>query len=265
MSNRDREDLREAGQDAALEHAWREGSAEQPSARVDAAILAAAHAAAADRQRVPAATPARVPPRQRWSRWAPMAAAAAVAGLAFMLVQTLPRDPERAPTPSAQESAKTAAPASAPTPATTPPASAARQGLEPPRARETVSPVAQEQESAADLTLAPQGVPVSPTARVPAAIPAESTLGATAAAPQAPPVGSNESRADSNAARSKAVDAAMTEQATGADAWVEKITALHDAGDIAAAADTLRAFRAAVPDADRHLPESLREWAALVR
>ncbi len=45
---------------------------------------------------------------------------------------------------------------------------------------------------------------------------------------------------------------------------MKKITALHAAGDIAAAADALRAFRATVPDADRHLPESLREWAGSV-
>jgi hypothetical protein len=49
------------------------------------------------------------------------------------------------------------------------------------------------------------------------------------------------------------------------DEWLQRITALHAAGDIAAAEDALRAFRAAVPDADRYLPESLREWAALVR
>jgi hypothetical protein len=49
------------------------------------------------------------------------------------------------------------------------------------------------------------------------------------------------------------------------NAWLQRITALHAAGDIAAAEDALRAFRAAVPDADRYLPESLREWAALVR
>jgi hypothetical protein len=265
MSKSDREDLREVGQDAALERAWRDGSTEQPSARVDAAILAAAHKAAADRNRIPAATPARVAPRQRWSQWAPLAAAAAVAGLAFTLVQTLPRDPEQAPTSAAQESAPAAAPTGAPTPAATPPASAARQGLEPPRARETVSPVAQEKESAADLTVAPQGVPVSPAARVPAAIPAESTIGATAAAPQAPSVGSNESRADFDAARSKAVDAAVTDQVAVAEEWVAKITALHAAGDIAGAEEALRAFRATVPDADRYLPEWLGEWAARER
>jgi hypothetical protein len=229
MSNRDREDLREAGQDAALERAWRGGSAEQPLARLDAAILAAAHKAVADRNRIPAATPARVPPRQRWSRWAPMAAAAAVAGLAFMLVQTLPRDPERAPAPAAQESAKAAAPASAPTPAPAPPASAERPSVTAPRSSRTVGTAAPEQDSAQGLAAAPAAAPAPP------------------------------------AARNQAAEAAVADQVAVVDEWVQRITALHAAGDIAAAENALRAFRAAVPDADRHLPESLKEWAALVR
>jgi hypothetical protein len=57
----------------------------------------------------------------------------------------------------------------------------------------------------------------------------------------------------------------VTGEAASPEEWVTRILALHDAGDIAAAEDTLRAFRAAMPDADRYLPESLREWAALVR
>lgn len=57
----------------------------------------------------------------------------------------------------------------------------------------------------------------------------------------------------------------VTGEAASPEEWVTKILALHDAGDIAAAEDTLRAFRVAVPDADRYLPKSLGEWAALVR
>jgi len=256
MSNRDREDLREAGQDAALERVWRNGSAEQPSARVDAAILAAAHEAVADRKRVPSATPARVPPRQRWSRWAPMAAAAAVAGLAFMLVQTLPRDPERATTPAAQESAKAAAPASAKAPASARPDLAERQRVESSRVGESGRPVAQEQAAPPRVMAAPSDVPAPP-----AAMPAENPAGGIAAASQVPSVGSNESHSDAGAKRGAVADSIVTGAAASAEDWVAKVLALHDAGDIAAAADTLRAFRAAVPDADRHLPESLREWA----
>ena len=49
-----------------------------------------------------------------------------------------------------------------------------------------------------------------------------------------------------------------------ADAWVARIVDRHAAGDLDAAATALRAFRAAYPDADSRLPESLREWAATV-
>jgi hypothetical protein len=46
--------------------------------------------------------------------------------------------------------------------------------------------------------------------------------------------------------------------------WAVRIEALHASGDLAGAADVLRAFRATDPDADAHLPESLREWARTV-
>lgn len=46
--------------------------------------------------------------------------------------------------------------------------------------------------------------------------------------------------------------------------WASRVAALHDAGDIAAATAELRAFRAAYPDAEKYLPESLHEWAASV-
>jgi hypothetical protein len=42
------------------------------------------------------------------------------------------------------------------------------------------------------------------------------------------------------------------------------IASLYAAGDVAGAAAALRAFRAATPDADTHLPESLRDWARTV-
>jgi hypothetical protein len=42
------------------------------------------------------------------------------------------------------------------------------------------------------------------------------------------------------------------------------IAKLHAAGDVTAAEQALRAFRAADPDADTFLPESLRDWARTV-
>jgi hypothetical protein len=47
-------------------------------------------------------------------------------------------------------------------------------------------------------------------------------------------------------------------------AWASRIVALHESGDVLAAEDALRAFRAAEPDADRYLPDWLREWARTV-
>jgi hypothetical protein len=147
-----------------------------------------------------------------------MAAAAAVAGLAFTLVQTLPRGPARTPKPAAQESAA-------------------------PTLRESATPAAPEAAPTPAVSAAPQSLPLE-------AIEERSSF---------------EDRGGLGAARSKAADAALTEGGVNVDEWVQRIVALHAAGDVAAAAEQLRAFRAAEPGADRHLPESLREWAGSVR
>ena len=78
MSNRD------------LEHAWHEASKEMPPHGVDAAIIAAAQKSAADRVEQPVMN--RVHSGNRLAQWQSLAAAAAVAGLAFVLVQSLPRE-----------------------------------------------------------------------------------------------------------------------------------------------------------------------------
>jgi resuscitation-promoting factor RpfA len=227
MSNRDRADLRDGQGDAAVERAWRMVSTEQPSARLDAAILAAAREAVGDRNETSAATPVRVRPRQRWNQWAPMAAAAAVAGLALTLVQILPHEPGLTPAPAVLEPAAPAAQESA-----TPAATEVAPRLAPARASS-----AERQEQAA--------------AR------ANERNQASASQSAPPPALSAES--------SKAADAAPTEGVVHVDEWVQRIMALHEAGDVAAAADALRALRAAEPGADRHLPESLREWARSVQ
>jgi hypothetical protein len=187
-----------------------------------------------------------------------MAAAAAVAGLAFMLVQTLPRDPERTPAPAAQESAQATAPASAQTPARAQPDLAERQRVESARSGDSDSPVAQEQTISPGVTAAPS-LDLAP----PAAMPADNS--AIAAASQVPSVGSNESRGDAAAERGKAAASTASGELASPEVWVARILSLHDAGDIAAAADALRAFRATEPNADRHLPAQLREWAGSVQ
>jgi cell division septation protein DedD len=66
--------------DGNLNHVWREGSHETPPSHVDAAILAAAREESRRTHR-------------RWfTDWQTLAAAATVAGLAFVLVQLIPRD-----------------------------------------------------------------------------------------------------------------------------------------------------------------------------
>jgi hypothetical protein len=249
MSNR--EDQPELPRDAALERVWRAASTEQPSARMDAAILAAAHAAVVSQRAATSATTARVPARSRWNRWAPMAAAAAVAGLALTLVQTLPREPTRTSTPAArqsaapvtQKSATPAAPEVAPTLAPAQTRSAERQETAAPRA------------SGHDNSSAPQ------TASPPVANAAPPSLPVEAIEERS----SVEDRGSFGAARSKAADAALTTGVVQVDQWVQRIVALHATGDVVAAADALRAFRAEEPGADRHLPESLREWAGSVQ
>ena len=59
--------------DGTIDGEWRKASHEEPGPHVDAAILAAARTR-----------------RPRFATWQPLAAAAAVAGLSFLLVQLLP-------------------------------------------------------------------------------------------------------------------------------------------------------------------------------
>ena len=190
--------------DVAVDAAWRQAAQEQPPAEVDAAILAAARAAV--RHDAPERQPA--PPLRWWANWQPLAAAAGVIGLSFLLVQMLPR------------------------------ANLAR----PPANQESPQPAAE----SAPNTVAP-------------APPAAATSDATS-------VMSGERDATAGAAPRAAMEAATARQSVAASAespaaWANRIAALHDAGDLAAAETELRAFRAAHPDADDFLPEPVRTWA----
>jgi hypothetical protein len=200
----DRERPGSAGEDAAVARAWRQASDERPPARLDADVLAAAHRAVRDG--VAGAESVSVHPqaRRRWMQWRPLAAAATVAGLAFVLVQTLPREGEVAP---------------------------------PIRIEVPASPEAGRTERARDAT----GAARSPAAEVAAGV-ADSAEAPAPAAARAPSAGAPPSAAD----------------------WTARIEALHASGDLAGAASVLRGFRATDPDADAHLPESLRDWARTV-
>ena len=217
--------------DDAVDQAWREASTEGPSARIDAAILEAARAEVA---RKPAAKVAPISRGRRdwWTRWQPLAAAATVAGFAFILVQKIPRDREVAP-PIAIEMSRQQAPTGAPS--TAPSAAPAVKSNEATLPSTAAAPAAAE---AAAESSAPSGVAAETDAAAGARYRAAAPMASTAAAP-APPLAPGD--------------------------WAARIESLYDAGDLEDAAAELQAFRAEYEDADRHLPEALREWAASVR
>ena len=230
MSNHDREGSRSSNRDADLARAWREASDEQPPAHLDAAITAAARKSVPDHGEQRNNTPDRVHSRNWLMRWQPLAAAATVAGLAFALVQMLPREHDFVPSMQRNEPAPI-------------PASAA-----PPRApsAETAEATVSEAAATADTAMAPGETSAD---RRDAMEPAMAGRTDAAAVP-------------SSAAREKNLGKAAPLDAA---AWAAEIAALHASGDLTAAEHALRAFRSADPDADTYLPDSLRDWARSVQ
>ncbi len=249
MSNHDHEGSRPSKGDAALQRAWRNASDEQPPAHLDAAIVAAARKAVPNRGEQPHAATVRVQPRSWLLQWQPLAAAATVAGLAFVLVQMLPREHDLAPSMQHKQSAPVAA--AAPPERVFVPDAASMQGAVPAPPIAPASPAAIA-EATANETAATADTAVA-TGETSAdrrqAIESE-MAGRTASAAAATP-----SAREQGLGKAEALDAV---------AWAAKIAALHQSGDITGAADALRAFRAADPDADTYLPDALREWARMV-
>lgn len=241
MSDERRADAAPA--DPRVDAAWRTASRDEPPAAVDATILAAARDAA--RQ-----TPSPRPPPAReawWRRWQPLAAAAAVTGLAFVLLQSLPRD-ERVPTPSVTPEVRNQD--RSPGPVTAPRSAGSREA-------DAVQP------SQSTAITAPTAAPEpAAKARQESALPEQAVSGVAVQATQATDAASVAAeRPAPPAAQASLQDLAEPQSA---DAWVSRIVERHAAGDIDAAAANLRAFRAAYPDADSRLPEPLRAWAATV-
>ena len=79
-----------AERDAELSAAWREHSAEMPPARLDAAVLAAAHRAVGSAPRDAGKPAAEATSPQRW--WMPLAAAATIGAVALGILQTMPQE-----------------------------------------------------------------------------------------------------------------------------------------------------------------------------
>jgi len=197
--------------DLVIDREWRKASREEPPQHVDAAILAAAQT------------------RRPWfATWQPLAAAAAVAGLAFLLVQLLPSE------------------------------------------RKLEQPIRMESQQRSQSTPEPG---VAPSQK-----PAGTAVSRSDAALE-PPQSSRESRADDELAAGATAPAATAERADARAnsssiapptvgmrpaQWVTLIETLYASGDLATAAAELRAFRIQHQDADRYLPEALREWASTV-
>ncbi len=217
----------------------------------------------------PNAAPVRVRSRTWLRQWQPLAAAATVAGLAFVLVQMLPREhdfessvqrTESLPAPVESQPRSSSVPA-----ATDPsPSSSAAKALA--RPEQVVVP---------DRAPAPGAVPEPP--RVPASpVTTDDQTAATADMASAGAAGADRREAISPAmagrnASAAAVASSAREKDLGvagpldAAAWTAKIVSLHANGDVTAAADALRAFRTADPGADASLPDSLRDWARSVK
>jgi hypothetical protein len=257
MSTDRRDDERPV--DRAIARAWRAESRDEPSAQLDAAILAAARAEA-NRVRP---VQARHPSRHWWVHWQPLAAAAGVAGLAFIVVQMLPRDQ---------------APATMPSFETEPPGrdvQSSQESAVPPAmdsAPET-APSAHEQDASAQLRAPAAAAPpaVAPTAPEPppAMEPAAPAQRATPAAPAAPAASVAGEQAAGMAAETEVPAGKALRRPAQASSplpppadWVRRIEALLARGDEEAAADALRSFRESYPDADQYLPAGLRSWAA---
>jgi hypothetical protein len=283
-------DPREA-RDASLEQAWREASRDEPPTRLDNSILAAAHRASAGRDERPEGASARRRPRPMTSRWPSLAAAAAVAGLAFVLVPrtlntptsiTIPATSETttpAPAPTHREQAAPATPqteaSSAPAPSPAPPQSLGDATSKPEIRERPNTPAPMRGDIATELPPGPVSADATPSTPAAAAPPPmetsitgnlSETLSAPArrkstqggasqdlAMPAAGAASSPSERREGNA--SAQVDAA---------AWAARIERLYVDGDVQAAARELRAFRTHAADADTWLPASLREWARTI-
>jgi len=264
MSNHDREGPQSPGPDTApdgsLARAWQQASDEQPPPELDAAIIAAARKSVQDR--VARLKTLHTSPRS-WNRlmqWQPLAAAAAVAGLAFTLVQLLPRDRDIAPSIRMEESAPGPATAedkqSAIAPAATLPQAAEEEKRGTGASTPSVTEATAEAPSQATAKASDTAATADGTGELHAteadqreALAPEMTSPAAPAAAAAPA----RERSSGNVAPTSAAD------------WAASIAALYASGDTTGAADALRAFRAAGPHADTYLPDSLREWARTIK
>ncbi len=284
MSTHDHERRASDECDAALRARWRSASDEQPSSRIDAAIIDAARQSVAG----PRETLARPRPTRWLSPWQSLAAAAGVAGLALVLVPMLPRHPAptptSGPTPEQREASTAAAPAELPLA----PAYETAKSRSAPASALGAAASAEERGAPAPTGKLPESVAGNHGRTAAQAIPAPPDAAGTSledlaggATTGAAPVFESAPAEHRNAARREASDRAAAgglsapsaarassfDEAPAADpvAWAARIASLHAAGDFVRAEQELRAFRQASADADGQLPEALRDWARTVK
>lgn len=249
--------------DPAVDAAWRRAAGDEPPTHVDDTILSAARA------EVRAVTRTRTAPHRPswWIRWQPLAAAAGVVGLAFVLVQLMPRE-EAAHVPApvgrleapATDAAQTKA-AAEPTAAlpTTTESSATTEAQAAAAAHAPARP-------AAPTATAPRDAEPAPAAEEKSAASRESSVDHATQAAAVPGAGlAGAALADTALAGATPPTGARSATAPASpEAWGRRVADLHAQGDLTAAAAELGAFRQAVPDADSYLPPSLQPWAASV-
>lgn len=258
--------------DATLNRAWRQASDEQPPAHLDAAIMASARKAVQDRDDAAKVIRTSRRSRNRLTGWQPLAAAAGVVGLAFVLVQSLPREGDVAPAIRMEEPLP--GPTTAPESVRGPPAPEAKEesaGAATARASAEVPAAATDSKHTKRTAPPPPPPPVSVPRATSAAGAADEDASANDPAAMRAPEADQRQRAIPEMASQAALGAAAApareisdEAPLSAEDWAARVVALHASGDITGAADTLRAFRVADPDADTYLPESLRNWVQTV-
>ena len=257
MSIHERDSSRSPAGDDALDRAWQQLSDEQPPSALDAAIIAAARKSIRGRDEHAQVVRVIRPSRSWLTRWQPLAAAAGVAGLAFVLVQSLPRDRDVGPT--LQMETPATVPATAQEQSRVP---ASREAIEAKTESPPAPAVVREPVTAPVRTMDPQSAADTATPMPAAEVDqrqraAVEMSGRTASEAAAAPASVQTTTAKAAAAR----DDVAPPDAAGRAA---RVATLYAAGDIAGAADSLREFRAVDPGADTYLPESLRAWARAV-
>jgi len=194
--------------DPELSVAWREHSAEMPPARLDAAVLAAAHRAVGSSLRDAGKPAAEATSPQRW--WMPLAAAATIGAVAVGILQTMQQEsPVTAPSVSDMPARSTAGTTSLP-PAPADKLMATERKDAPRAAAESATPQMPAMPESRDVTqlkvpaTAPAMAPTRPAAKVVAPYAADNaTSPVPATAPQPFPAEMKSEAAESADSKSR--------------------------------------------------------------